>query len=41
MEINAVSNKTAYNELKDMTFKGLFVMSGKGRGVRYLFTGND
>ncbi len=24
-----------------MTFKGLFVMSGKGIGVRYLVKGND
>lgn len=41
MDINSVSNKTAYNELKDMAEKGLVTMIGKGRGVKYMITGND
>jgi len=41
MDINSVSNKTAYNELKDMAEKGLVTMIGKGRGVKYMIKGND
>jgi len=41
MEINSVSNKTAYQELKDMTEKGLVTVAGKGRGVKYMVKGND
>ena len=41
MGVNSVSNKTAYTELKDMTDKGLFTISGKGRGIKYMIKGND
>ncbi len=41
MGINSVSNKTAYQELKDMAGKGLVTMAGKGRGVKYMVKGND
>lgn len=41
MEINFVSNKTAYNDLKDMTEKGLVTIAGKGRGVKYMIQSND
>ena len=35
MEINGVSNKTAYIELKDLVSKDMVAPSGKGRGVKY------
>ena len=35
MEINRVSHRIAYEELKDMTNKGLLSMKGKGRGTKY------
>ena len=35
MEINRVSHRIAYEELKDMTDKGLLSMVGKGRGTKY------
>ena len=41
MEVNSVSNKTAYKELKKMAEEGLFRVTGKGRGVRYVIEGND
>ena len=41
MDINSVSNKTAYNELKDMAENGFFTIMGKGRGVKYVIKGND
>ena len=41
MDINSVSNKTAYNDLKDMAGKGLVTIVGKGRGVKYVIQGND
>ncbi|MDE0469580.1 MAG: putative DNA binding domain-containing protein [Candidatus Poribacteria bacterium] len=34
--INNISRKIAYQELKDMTDKGLLSMAGKGRGSRYV-----
>ena len=34
--INNISRKIAYQELKDMTDKGLLSMTGKGRGSRYV-----
>ena len=36
MEINHVSHRIAYEELKDMTDKGLLTMVGKGRGTKYV-----
>ena len=36
VEINNISRKIAYQELKDMTDKGLLSMTGKGRGSRYV-----
>ena len=36
VEINNVSRRIAYEELKDMTDKGLLSMIGKGRGSRYV-----
>jgi Fe2+ or Zn2+ uptake regulation protein len=41
MDINSISNKTAYNELKDMAENGLVTILGKGRGVKYVIKGND
>ena len=41
MDINFVSNKTAYNDLKDMAEKGLVTITGKRRGVKYMIQGND
>jgi len=35
MEINGISNKTAYIELKDLVSKGMVTTGGKGRGVKY------
>ena len=36
VEINHVSRRTAYLELRDLTDKGLLTMVGKGRGSRYI-----
>ena len=36
VEINRVSRRVAYEELRDMTNKGLLSMIGKGRGSRYV-----
>ena len=36
VEINNISRKIAYQELKDMTDKGLLSIIGKGRGSRYV-----
>ena len=36
VEINRVSRQTAHAELRDLTNKGLFTMTGKGRGTRYV-----
>ena len=36
VEINSVSRRVAYEELRDMTNKGLLAMIGKGRGSRYV-----
>ena len=36
VEINRVSRRVAYEELRDMTDKGLLSMIGKGRGSRYV-----
>ena len=41
MEINQVSHRIAYEELKDMTDKGLLSMVGKGRGTKYVRKMND
>lgn len=35
-EINHISSRTAYTELKDLTDKGLLTAVGKGRGIRYV-----
>ena len=35
-EINHISPRTAYTELKDLTDKGLLIAVGKGRGIRYV-----
>ena len=35
-EINHISPRTAYTELKDLTDKGLLTAVGKGRGIRYV-----
>ena len=35
MEINQVSPRIAYTELKDMTDKGLLFIIGKGRATKY------
>ena len=36
VEINRVSRQTAHAELRDLTNKGLFTTTGKGRGTRYV-----
>ena len=36
VEINHVSRRVAYEELKDMTNKGLLAVDGKGRGSKYI-----
>ena len=36
MEINRVSHGMAYEELRDMTDKGLLLMVGRGRGTKYV-----
>ena len=36
VEINRVSRRVAYEELRDMTDKGLLSMIGKGRGTKYV-----
>ena len=35
MEINKISVRIAYEELKDLADKGFLTIEGKGRGVRY------
>ena len=35
-DINHISPRTAYTELKDLTDKGLLTAVGKGRGIRYV-----
>ena len=35
-EINHISSRTAYTELKDLTDKGFLIAVGKGRGIRYV-----
>lgn len=35
-EINHISPRTAYTELKDLTDKGLLTAVGKGRGIKYV-----
>ena len=37
VEINNVSSKTAYFELKDLVDKKIFISEGRGSGTRYLF----
>jgi len=37
MEINEISHKTAYEELKDMVDKNIILRQGKGRATVYLF----
>jgi ATP-dependent DNA helicase RecG len=34
--LNAVSNKTAYLELSDIVEKGVLILEGRGRQVKYL-----
>ncbi len=41
VEINNVSRRIAYEELTDMTGKGLLFMIGKGRGTKYVQRLND
>ena len=41
VEINSVSRRIAYEELKDMTNKGLLSMIGKGKGSKYVQKMND
>lgn len=36
MEINRISHRIAYQELKDMMDKGLLSMVGKGRATKYV-----
>ncbi|RKU22059.1 hypothetical protein C6500_05130 [Candidatus Poribacteria bacterium] len=36
VEINHVSRRVAYEELRDMTNKGLLAVEGKGRGSKYI-----
>ena len=36
VEINHVSRRVAYEELRDMTDKGLLAVDGKGRGSKYI-----
>lgn len=40
-DINHISPRTAYTELKDLTDKGLLTAVGKGRGIRYVRKMND
>jgi hypothetical protein len=41
MDLNSVSNKTVYIELKNMADNGFVTIMGKGRGVKYVIKGND
>lgn len=41
VELNKVSRRVAYEELTDMTGKGLLFMIGKGRGTKYVQRLND
>jgi Fic family protein len=34
-EITGVSNNTAYNDLQELTDRGIVEKKGKGRGTRY------
>lgn len=36
VEINHVSRRVAYEELRDMTDKGLLAVEGRGRGSKYI-----
>ena len=36
VEINHVSRRIAYEELRNMTDKGVLLMIGKGRGTKYI-----
>lgn len=37
MELNKISHKTAYEELKDLVSKNIIVRQGKGSATGYLF----
>lgn len=37
MELNKVSNKTAFLELKDLVEKNILIKEGRGRAVTYRF----
>ena len=37
VEVNNVSSKTAYFELKDLVDKKIFISKGRGSSTRYLF----
>ena len=41
VQINHVSNTTAYEELRDMADKSLLDVKGKGRGTKYIQKAND
>ena len=41
VQINHVSNTTAYEELRDMADKSLLDVKGKGRGTKYVRKVND
>ena len=41
IEINHVSVRIAYEELRDLTNKGLLHVIGKGRGTKYIQKVND
>ena len=36
VEMNQVSRRIAYVELRDLTDRGLLTMVGKGRGTKYI-----
>ena len=41
VQINHISNTTAYEELRDMMDKSLLDVKGKGRGTKYIRKVND
>jgi len=41
VEINKISFRYAYVELRDLTDKGLLTVVGKGRGTKYIRELND
>lgn len=41
MNLNSISNKTAFLELKQLLTNNILIKEGKGRAVIYRLKGND